>query len=77
MQPTGQFFMDAKLFIRTLRCKTRRSSMKINLFGISEKCMVSMATPGGFEDVGMPTKLLVAELTTKLSTKLKLRHKSK
>ena len=40
--------------------------------------MVSMATHIGFENEGMPTKILISQLLlilTKLNTNLKLRHR--
>ena len=36
--------------------------LKINLFGLFEKSMVSMATLNRFYDGGVPTKLLVSQL---------------
>ena len=41
-------------------CETKLSSK--NLVWAMRKCMVSMATHSGFENGGMPTKLLVSPL---------------
>ena len=60
LAPPGQFFMGAKLFIGTTECETKVHSKM--LVWAMKKFMVSMATHSGFENGGMPTKVLISQL---------------
>ena len=53
--------MGAKLLMGHFECETKLSSENF-WYELCEKCMVSFATHSGFENGGMSTKLLIAQL---------------
>ena len=62
LAPQGQFFMVAKLFIGTAWMQNEVVLTKTFVWAMW-KCMLSMATHSGFENGGMPTKVLISQLS--------------